>query len=165
MLFGFLVVIFVIVCILLSLLILIQSDKGGGISGAIGGGLGGASNLLGTQDTANILTRGTTIFAAVFFLLCIIMSFVLSRQSITVNKSLLQERAEKQQNYSPASVLGEQSLPIQEGAQEGAAASGTPLPIAPAASEDVSTQGEAVPAVPPTETPAKEKTDDKQGNK
>jgi len=166
MLFGFLVVIFVIVCLLLSLLILIQSDKGGGISGAIGGGLGGASNLLGTQDTANILTRGTTIFAGVFFLLCIIMSFVVSRQNVTVNKSLLQERAEKQQNYSPSSVLGTDALPIQEGAAEtapaaGAATGSTPLPFsaAPATSE----KGKAAPAATPApaENTDKEKAETK----
>ncbi len=143
MLFAFLVVIFVIVCIILSLLILIQSDKGGGISGAIGGGLGGASSLLGTQDTANILTRGTTIFASVFFMLCIIMSFVLRTQNVTVNKSLLQERAEKQQNYSPSSVLGGKGLPIQEGATQtpeagaaGAANEGTALPLLPPAEKE-----------------------------
>ena len=140
MLFAILVVLFVIVCIFLCLLILIQSDKGGGISGAIGGGLGGASSLLGTQDTANILTRGTTIFATVFFLLCITMSFLVSRQSVTVNKSLLQERAEKQQNFSPSSVLGSKSLPIQEGAAPatpaaGAAGEGGALPIIPPGEE------------------------------
>ena len=118
MLFALLVILFVIVCIFLCLLILIQSDKGGGISGAIGGGLGGANSLLGTQDTANILTRGTTIFGVVFFLLCIGMSFLMSRQNVSVNKSLLQERAEKQQNFSPSSVLGNTALPIQEGAEE-----------------------------------------------
>ncbi len=138
MLFGFLVFLFVIVCVILCLLILIQSDKGGGISGAIGGGLGGANTLLGTQDTANILTRGTAIFATAFFLLCIIMSFLVGRQNVTINKSLLQERAEKQSKYSPSSVLGDKALPIQnEGggsalpsSGEGAAG-GTALPIIP----------------------------------
>ena len=124
MLFALLVILFVIVCVFLCLLILIQSDKGGGISGAIGGGLGGANSLLGTQDTANILTRGTTIFGTVFFLLCIAMSFVMSKQNVSVNKSLLQQRAEKQQNFSPSSVLGNTALPIQEGAQEAAPATG-----------------------------------------
>ncbi|MBN1757070.1 MAG: preprotein translocase subunit SecG [Chitinispirillaceae bacterium] len=142
MLFALLVILFVIVCIFLCLLILIQSDKGGGISGAIGGGLGGANSLLGTQDTANILTRGTTIFGTVFFLLCIAMSFVMSKQNISVNKSMLQERAEKQKNFSPSSVLGNTSLPIQEGAQEAPAAAGTAtegqgvLPIMPSADEE-----------------------------
>jgi preprotein translocase subunit SecG len=140
MLFGLLVVLFVICCIFLCLLILIQSDKGGGISGAIGGGLGGASSLLGTQDTANILTRGTTIFGVVFFLLCIAMSFLMTKQNVSVNKSLLQERAEKQQNFSPSSVLGGTSLPIQEGAQEA-------LPATGAATSDE--QG-TLPLLPPT---------------
>ncbi len=135
MLFALLVIVFAIVCVFLCLLILIQSDKGGGISGAIGGGLGGASSLLGTQDTANILTRGTTIFATVFFLLCILMSLVLSRQNITVNKSLLQERAEKQQNFSPSSVLGGQGLPVQEGSDAQSGSQEGALPVLPAQEE------------------------------
>lgn len=141
MLFGLLVIVFVIICILLCLLILIQSDKGGGISGAIGGGLGGASSLLGTQDTANILTRGTTIFTAAFFILCIGMSFLVRTQSVSINKSILQERAEKQANFSPSSVLGNKELPLKEGAAPsapagtGAATEGTALPLLPSAGE------------------------------
>ncbi len=121
---GLLVFVFVIVCILLCLLILIQSDKGGGISGAIGGGLGGANSLLGTQDTANILTRGTAIFGALFLVLCIVMSAVVGKANVSSQKSLLKNRAEKQQNYSPSSILiittgfhcsksGQQAAPVQ----------------------------------------------------
>jgi preprotein translocase subunit SecG len=113
MLFGILVILFVIVCIILCLLILIQSDKGGGISGAVGGGLGGASNLLGTQDTANILTRGTVIFGAAFLLLCIVLSFSFNKHNVTGQKSILQQRAEKQADFSPSSVLNNGSLPLQ----------------------------------------------------
>ena len=66
MLFGIGLVIFVIICVFLCLLILIQSDKGGGISGALGGGFSSATNLLGSQDTANILTRATAISAGIY---------------------------------------------------------------------------------------------------
>jgi preprotein translocase subunit SecG len=146
MLFGILIFIFVIVCILLCLLVLIQSDKGGGISGAIGGGLAGASSMFGTQDTANVLTKATTIFASVFMGLCIIMSIFLSHPSAKQSKSLLKERAEKQGNFSPSSVLqGGQGLPL--GAMQRAPApqgpgalpvqqqqipAGAALPVAPA---------------------------------
>ena len=123
----FLLFVFVIVCILICFLVLIQSDKGGGISGAIGGGLGGANSLLGTQDTANILTRGTVIFGIVFFVLCIAMSFVMTKQTYSSAKSMLQKRAEKQQSYSPSSALGGGSMPMQQ--------QGGGLPIAPAASQ------------------------------
>ncbi len=105
MLFAILVFLFVLVCIFLVFLILIQSDKGGGISGAIGGSLGGASNLLGTQDTANILTKGTAIFGGVFLLLCVLMSLVLSQQNNNTKASILQEKINKEKKYSPAAAL------------------------------------------------------------
>ena len=113
MLFGICLFIFIVVCILLCLLVLIQSDKGGGISGAIGGGLAGASSMFGTQDTANVLTKLTTGFAAAFGGLCILMSLFLSHPSTTQQKSMLKERASQKQNFSPSSVLpGQQTLPL-----------------------------------------------------
>ena len=113
MLFGIGLVIFVIVCVFLCLLILIQSDKGGGISGALGGGFSSATNLLGSQDTANILTRATAISAGIYLGLCLILSIFLSHPSGAQVKSALKERAEKQGNYSPASALqGQQGLPM-----------------------------------------------------
>ena len=56
MLFGILSVIFALVCLILGLLVLLQSDKGGGISGAIGGGVSSANSVIGAQNTENILT-------------------------------------------------------------------------------------------------------------
>jgi preprotein translocase subunit SecG len=134
MIFGIMLFIFVVVCIFLCLLILIQSDKGGGISGAIGGGFASASNLLGSQDTANILTKATTIFASVFLGLCLILSIFLSHPTGKQSKSALKERAEKQGTYSPSSVLqGGQQLPM--GAGNGNAAGQVPAPTgAPAPS-------------------------------
>lgn len=136
-LFWFLMAIFILVCIVICFLVLIQSDKGGGISGAIGGGLGGANSLLGTQDTANILTRGTVIFGGVFFVLCILMSFLMSHQSVNVEKSLLQKRAEKQNSFSPASVLnnGGGGLPIRQ--------SGAAMPVQQSATQQQPTQQKA----------------------
>jgi len=113
-------VIFVIVCLFLILLVIIQSDKGGGISGAIGGGLSGANAFLGTQDTANILTRLTTIFAVTYMVLCIILSLFLSRTTVKIQESELKKRAEQQAKFSPASALGA-ALPLREGDDEEAA--------------------------------------------
>jgi preprotein translocase subunit SecG len=125
MFFGIVLFVFIVVCILLCLIILIQSDKGGGISGAIGGGLAGASSMFGTQDTANVLTRTTAILASIFMGLCIIMSIFLSHPSARQQKSLLRERAEKQSNFSPSSVLQGNALPL------GAAKPGAPLGAVP----------------------------------
>lgn len=139
-LLGILLFIFIVVCILLTFMVLIQSDKGGGISGAIGGGLGGANSLLGTQDTANILTRGTAIFGGAFLVLCIILSVVVSRVN-EGSQSQLKTRAKKQQETaSPASILNNNALPLQNnsGALPVAPAATTPAPSAtpaPAAPE------------------------------
>jgi preprotein translocase subunit SecG len=139
-LFWMLLIAFVLVCVILCFLVLIQSDKGGGISGTIGGGLGGASSLLGVQDTANILTKLTVGGGIAFFLICILMSLVMSKREVNVEKSMLQKRAEQQQDYSPASVLDNQDgLPIRPAEEAGA---GPGLPAA------------AAPAVPQATTPA-----------
>jgi preprotein translocase subunit SecG len=145
MIFGIMLFIFVVVCIFLCLLILIQSDKGGGISGAIGGGFASASNLLGSQDTANILTKATTIFASVFLGLCLILSIFLSHPTGKQSKSALKERAEKQGTYSPSSVLqGGQQLPM--GAGNGNAAGQVPAPSGlPQATSPAAAQGTQAP--------------------
>lgn len=148
--------IFILVCIIICFLVLIQSDKGGGISGAIGGGLGGANSLLGTQDTANILTRGTVIFGGVFFVLCIVMSFVMSHQNVSVDKSLLQKRAEKQNSYSPASVLnGGGGLPIQKSGQGAPAGAGIPVQQQPSTVAPVASPAPAPAAAQPRQIPNK----------
>jgi len=129
--FGIFVFLFVVICIFLCMIVLIQSDKGGGISSAIGGGLSGANNLLGTQDTANLLTRATTVAAILFMALCIVLGLFLSNPARAQEKSLLKERAEKQQTFSPASVLdGDGGLPL--GTESGEAAP-APVPAEPAA--------------------------------
>jgi preprotein translocase subunit SecG len=119
MLFGLSVVLFVLVCLFLILLVIIQSDKGGGLSSTIGGGLSSASAFLGTQDTANILTRLTTGFAVAYMVLCIILSLFFSRSSVKIQESELKKRAETQAKFSPASALGG-GLPL-KGEEEGAA--------------------------------------------
>lgn len=106
MLFGFLIVLYVFVCIFLCLLVLVQSDKGGGINGTLGGGMSNASALLGAQDTANILTRATTIFASGFMVLCIVISLVVAHGvNNHATRSALQQRAEKLGKFAPSSIL------------------------------------------------------------
>lgn len=73
MLFHVLIVVFILVCVLLTLFILVQSDKGGGISGAVGGGISNANSAIGAQNTENILTRGTTTLAVIYFSLAIVL--------------------------------------------------------------------------------------------
>jgi preprotein translocase subunit SecG len=80
MIFGLLAFLFLIVCLVLIFLVLVQDDKGGGISGAIGGGISSSANsVLGSQNAENILTRGTRIFAALFFVLAIVITLYVAK--------------------------------------------------------------------------------------
>ncbi|MGB7569670.1 MAG: preprotein translocase subunit SecG [Chitinivibrionales bacterium] len=156
MFFGIMLFIFVVVCILLCLLILIQSDKGGGISGAIGGGLAGASSMFGTQDTANVLTRTTAILASIFMGLCIIMSIFLSHPSAKQQKSMLKERAEKQNNFSPSSVLQGNGLPLGASQQTAPGAHGPGTGAIPLQQQSPAPAGlPMAPAPAPMQAPAK----------
>ena len=130
--FGITVVIFVLVCVALVFLVLIQNDKGGGLAGSIGGGLASAGSMLGSQDTANILTRGTTIFASLFMVLCLLLSLMVSWTGRGAEVSMLKKRAEQQQQFSPSSILHGNALPVQNAPAAAAPAQqGSPLPAAP----------------------------------
>jgi len=61
---------FVLCCAVLILIILIQKGRGGGLSGAFGGGM--ASGILGSK-TGDFLTWVTIVLAGVFLTLAVVM--------------------------------------------------------------------------------------------
>ncbi len=63
-------VVFVLCCVVLILIILIQKGRGGGLSGAFGGGM--ASGILGSK-TGDFLTWVTIVTAGVFLALAMFM--------------------------------------------------------------------------------------------
>ena len=64
-------VLFVICCVSLVLIVLIQKGRGGGLSGAFGGAM--ASGILGSK-TGDFLTWVTIVLAGVFLLLAVVMA-------------------------------------------------------------------------------------------
>ena len=66
----FVAVLFVLVSVVLVLVILIQKGRGGGLSGAFGGGM--ASGLLGSK-TGDFLTWVTIVLVAIFLTLAVLM--------------------------------------------------------------------------------------------
>lgn len=63
-------VVFVLCCVVLILIILVQKGRGGGLSGAFGGGM--ASGILGSK-TGDFLTWVTIVMAGVFLALAMFM--------------------------------------------------------------------------------------------
>lgn len=105
MLFGIVIAVHIAVCLMLVLLVLVQSDKGGGLAGSIGGMGGGMNTVFGGRGTANVLTKATTWFAVGFMVVCLALNLIVAHGSSKQVKTTLQKRAERMQKTAPASIL------------------------------------------------------------
>ena len=72
--YTFFIVIHVLVAALLTLTILMQSSKGGGLSGTFGGG--GGSALFGGRGAATLLSKMTTGLAVAFMVISILIGLM-----------------------------------------------------------------------------------------
>lgn len=134
---NLLLVVFVIVCLLMALLILMQRPKQEGLGAAFGGGV--TDQVFGARTT-NVLQRGTVYLGSLFFLLSLTLAILLSKQ--TKQKSLLEpEKAVAEQKAE------EEIAPVPEPVKSLA----DELP----AEDDVPAPTEEIPA-PPVEEPAPE---------
>ena len=69
-----LVVLFLVVCIAMILLILIQRPQGGGLSGAFGAGGGAGQTAFGTK-TGDVLTLVTITIFVLFLVMAVVLNF------------------------------------------------------------------------------------------
>ncbi len=77
----FIVALHVTVCILLILIVLLQSGKGAEMGVSLGGGAG--QTLFGAGGPATILTKITTAVAIIFMLTSLILAYTSGHQSET----------------------------------------------------------------------------------
>ena len=62
------IILIILACVVLSLIVLVQNPKGGGLAGNVPGF---SNQFMGVKQTTDVLEKGTWIFAAVIALLCI----------------------------------------------------------------------------------------------
>jgi len=99
--FGFLIFLHIVICLLLVTIILMQSGRGGGLTE----GFAAAESMFGAK-TNSMLVKGTTIFASIFLVTCLSLAFLSAHQ----NKSLLQGRVTKEQKETAKTV----GIPVPE---------------------------------------------------
>ncbi len=87
-----LVVIHVIVCVLLSIVVMLQSSKGSGLAGAFGGGGGLPQQIFGTRGVMTLLHKMTIYLAAGFFLTSAVL-FATSSRRVSASGSIVGEAA------------------------------------------------------------------------
>ena len=82
-----LIVIFVINCLFLIGVVLLQTGKSADLAGAFGGQ--GSQTAFGPRGAANLLTKLTTYSAILFMVLAISLTVVLSRTGSSSDRSIL----------------------------------------------------------------------------
>jgi preprotein translocase subunit SecG len=87
----------VIVCVILVLVVLLQSGRGADLAGAFGGGA--TQTAFGSRGPASFLSKMTTVAAVVFMLTSIGLSMISVK---TERKSVLETTGSRQQTTVPA---------------------------------------------------------------
>ncbi|OWV02297.1 preprotein translocase subunit SecG [Fibrobacter sp. UWR2] len=131
-LFWILIVVHVFLCLFLSLLVLVQNDKMGGLAG-----LGGmtSQSAFSTAGAATFIQKLTRVVAVIFFIVVFALGLITAKQDQTVGESAMQKATrENAEQQAPVPALpGDFAAPAVE------------APAAPAAE---------APAAPATEVPA-----------
>ncbi len=94
MLFSIFVAIHVLACVLLIVAVLMQSSKGGGLSGAFGGM--GSQAIMGGREAATFLSRATTYLAVIFMVTSLSLAFLSANRGGAEQESVLKKAAERQ---------------------------------------------------------------------
>ena len=69
------VILIILASVILSLIVLVQNPKGGGLAGNIAGF---SNQFMGVKQTTDVLEKGTWIFAAVIAVLCLVSTFFIA---------------------------------------------------------------------------------------
>lgn len=116
--YTFLIVVIAIIGLLLTLLVLLQSGKGGGLAGIAAGG---TTQLLGARTAPDILEKGTWVLATAFIILCMLTNFFIGEGDAP--DSVIQSGSETEQVIPTLPPVD-----VDPGASEGAGESGGSAP-------------------------------------
>ena len=109
--FYFLIVLIGILAVILTLVVLLQSGKGGGLAGIAAGG--GTTQVLGARQAPDVLEKATWVLATLFIVLCILTNFTIERGDAA--ESVLQERGVPLEQQAPSTAPPPaQELPPQQ---------------------------------------------------
>ena len=129
MIYTFLIFLHIVVSALLITVILLQSGRGGGLAGTLGGGVSTA--MFGGQGADKVMTRLTTGLAAAFMVLAILIS-IASSPEVGQRDSVVRERA-AQMETMPLRPLNRVDLPVSTSPL------GFPIPLGEPASQTSAT--------------------------
>lgn len=78
MLYGIIISLITVICILLIIVVLLQPGQKEGLSGGLAAGMAGGASM-GARRTADLLSKTTSILAALFLSLSVLANFAIDR--------------------------------------------------------------------------------------
>jgi preprotein translocase subunit SecG len=118
-----LLAILVIVCVLLTLVVLMQRPKNEGLGAAFGSGV--TENIFGAQ-TATVLTKATVYLGCIFFALTLLLTVLTARQSVDRRVGVLENEVRKAAASATPKATASAAATSAPQASPGASASATP---------------------------------------
>jgi preprotein translocase subunit SecG len=131
---------FVINCLFLIIVVLLQSGKAADIAGAFGGA--GSQTAFGPRGAATVLSRATT-WCAVMFMVCALALVLHTDKGVGQGGSVLEKFSKPAPKPMPVAPANPQTIP-----QPGAPQSSTPQSNAPANSAPAPATQQPAPAQP-----------------
>jgi preprotein translocase subunit SecG len=136
-----LVILYVLVCIFLVLVVLLQQGKGADLAGAFGGG--GSQTSFGPRSASNIMHRMTTVSFVLFVVLSLALAILSGKQRTSVMESVETQPPAAVETTEPEIVEPAIAPVTQEApATDGDVVSDEPVVDEPAATEENPTGGE-----------------------
>ncbi len=127
-------IIHIIVCLILVVVVLLQSGKAADLAGAFGGM--GSQTVFGPRGSATLLSKATTISAIIFMVTSLTLSILATRAGGSATPDLLKKTIPVTGQKGPAPVAPGSSVPItvQTGVDGGKqnAPQTVPVPVTPA---------------------------------
>ena len=94
MLLTILIIMYVIACLFLILIVLLQAGKGGGMGAAFGGGGASSGSVFGGRGAATFMGKMTWIMAFLFIVLSVGISLNIASRKVSVDPNAAQETTE-----------------------------------------------------------------------
>ena len=97
------IILIIVACVVLSLIVLVQNPKGGGLAGNVAGF---SNQFLGVKQTPDVLEKGTWLFAAIIGILCIVSTVFIPGSHSPRTNTPVQQQESSQPVQNPAGVPG-----------------------------------------------------------
>lgn len=140
----------------LAIIALVLLQRGKGAEAGAGFGAGASGTVFGARGASTALSRATAIFAAIFMLNSLLLTYMGTHGAVAPPKSILDTVGEKtggKATGSPGVTAAPPPAPASAGSNAATTPAPAPVPAAPASSAPAQPAPEAPPA--PTPTPPK----------